>query len=92
MQQEEKREVHAKLWYNEVTTQHIPGGDPHELHTSYHRRTELSTGILQKGVQLSKDSGIAGEKCEHDIARTAEELHPHVRYTGVFPAHSAKEM
>ena len=89
---ERKEEVHAKVWYNEVTTQHIPRGESHELRTFYHRRTGLSTGILQKGVQLSKDCGIAGKECQHDIAGAAKELYPHVRYTGVLSAHGAKEM
>ena len=66
------------LWYNRVTTHHIPKGDPYELPPSYHRRALLSTGILQKRIQLSKNSRVIRAKREYDIARVAKVLYTYV--------------
>ena len=73
-----KEEVHMNLWYNRVTTHHIPKGDPYELPPSYHRIALLSTGILQKRIQLSKNSRVIRTKCEYDIERVAKELYSYV--------------
>ena len=80
------------LWYNRVTTHHIPKGDPYELPPSYHRRALLSTGILQKRIQLSKNSGIIGAKREYDIAGIKAELFVYECKAGVISTHSAEEM
>ena len=80
------------LWYNRVTTHHTPKGDPYELPPSYHRRALLSTGILQKRIQLSKNSRLIRAECKYDIARATPELLVYECETGILSAHSTKEM
>ncbi len=80
------------LWYNRVTTHHTPKGDPYELPPSYHRRAMLSTGILQKRIQLSKNSRVIRAKCEYDIAGIKAELLVYECKAGILSTYSAEEM
>ena len=80
------------LWYNRVTTHHTPKGDPYELPPSYHRRTLLSTGILQKRIQLSKNSRVIRTKREYNISGVKAKLLVYECKAGVLSAYSAEEM
>ena len=79
-------------WYNVSWSKQKTKEDSYELHTSYHRRTLLSTGILQKRIQLSKNSGINGQKRKYSIEGAAKELYTHVRYTDILSTHSTEEI
>ena len=66
--------------------------DLYELHSSYHRRALLSTGILQKRIQLSKNCRINRQKCEHGIKRTNAKQKFYECKAGILSTYSAKEV
>ena len=52
----------------------------------------MSTGILQKGIQLQRNRENDGTECEYGVAGTAEELHIHECCTELLSAYSPKEI
>ena len=52
----------------------------------------LSTGIIHKRIQLSKNSETDREKREHGIKGTESKPDVYEREAGVLPAYSAEEV
>lgn len=84
-----KKELITNLCYNEVGKTNKKQEECYELSPFYHRRALLSTGILQKRLQLLKNCGIDGAKCKRHIERTAAQLHTYLT-TGSFDKNETK--